>query len=69
MPETRTFLIGPNFCRKYPRLLDLLTDSTISKAFFQEPSHTYLLDYTIIQKDNSAPYVADRIVRLLLELL
>jgi hypothetical protein len=33
------------------------------------PAHTYLPGYKLIQKDNSAPYVADRIARLLLELL
>jgi hypothetical protein len=33
------------------------------------PAHTYLPGYKLIQEANSAPYVADRIARLLLELL
>jgi hypothetical protein len=35
----------------------------------QDPPHTYLPGYAIIQRENSAPYVADRIAKLLLELL
>jgi hypothetical protein len=33
------------------------------------PAHTYLPGYAIMQRDNSAPYVADRIAKFLLELL
>jgi acetolactate synthase regulatory subunit len=46
--------------RKYPRTVDRL---------LQVPAHRYLPGYAIVQKENSAPYVADRIAKLLLELL
>lgn len=45
---------------KHPRIIERI---------LERPSHTYLPGYAIIQKDGSAPYVADRIAKLLLELL
>ncbi|KAM0689754.1 hypothetical protein Q7P36_010625 [Cladosporium allicinum] len=45
---------------KHPKLMEHI---------LRGPSHTYLPGYAIIQKDASAPYVADRIAKFLLELL
>jgi len=46
--------------RSYPRVTNRTT---------QGPPRTYLPGYALIQKDDSAPYVADRIAKVLLELL